>query len=660
MDIILLNLAVRCRKEIYNVGFSAGITYFYGKMGAGKSTILHLVDFCLGNELIETPALQQEFIGADLHLELAGKNVELSRDKGSNQVNVTWVDYSGESFNVLAPTKSSSEAPPLLLNTKVQVLSDIIFYLCGMEPPKVRKSKLKEDTELIRLSFRDIMWYCYLDQDEIDSSFFYLGRDEHDYKRLKSRDVMRLILGFHQEEVALLESQLYETRQRKSTLLETAVRIEKFLNENSIANTEEIENELFILQNELDSKKLEVDNLRDNIQNENRHLTDEFKSKAREYSRGIEELTEVSFDLKEQIERRKKLHNEYNIASVKVSRSNSAKELLKGVDFCNCPRCGQDLLERVELEHICSLCMQEYADNTNAQEVELLKADLKIRQNELKDSIIRLERQLSAVEKERSLLVKNKLDLDTKLIELEKVYDSAFLAKARELERQIGEYEGRRKELNNLLPLPKRVEQVYLEVADLAKEEERLKNALMSARRFAEMDASNLEELKSLFIENLSTVGFPGIDSSDYIDISTTDFIPRITRSAEEELFTTEFANLGSGGKKTIFKCCFILAIHRLAKRKNIHIPTFIMIDTPMKNISERENRDIFEGFYNLIYQLYSNELSENQLIIVDKEFFSPEETDYKEYYTEGKLKIKHMTPDDRNNPPLIQYYKGH
>ncbi|MNP50920.1 hypothetical protein D3C76_1452100 [compost metagenome] len=80
-----------------------------------------------------------------------------------------------------------------------------------------------------------------------------------------------------------------------------------------------------------------------------------------------------------------------------------------------------------------------------------------------------------------------------------------------------------------------------------------------------------------------------------------------------------------------------------------------------MKNISERENKDIFEGFYNLIYMLYSGELKGKQLILVDKEFYNPSETLYEGYFhVNKKLKVIHMTPDEPENPPLIKYYRGH
>ncbi|MDQ0090115.1 hypothetical protein J2T12_003529 [Paenibacillus anaericanus] len=662
MEINLINLTVRCRKENFVVEFAETITYFYGKMGAGKSTILRLIDFCLGNELVETPAMQQEFIGADLNLIINKKYVNLSRDKGSNQLNVTWIlQETGESLNVIAPVNARSDSKAIIPNTTVQTLSDLLFFLSDKKPPKVRKSKIKEDTELIRLSFRDLMWYCYLDQDTIDSSFFNLGREEHEYKRLKSRDVMRLILGFHQENVAQLETDLFETRRRKATLYETATRIDSFLKESNIADTTKIEFELHSLEIDLEKKRSELNDLRYNLIRENSHVIEQYKHRARQQSKDLEQMLVSYNDLTDQILRRVKLQNEFNVAAIKVSRSTIAQNLLRGVDFHNCPQCGQDVEERIVEDNTCKLCLQEYPADINNNDAEIIQLDLRNRQIELKESIMKLERQKEAIEQEKLYLTEEKNFYDKRIIELEREYDSAFLAAARDIERQIGNLEGRKQELSNLLPLPMKIAQLYKEVEDLAADEQRLKNELDAARRSAELDASNLDELKSLFLENLTEVGFPGINLNDFLEINTTDFIPRITRFGETEIFTTEFANLGSGGKKTIYKSCYILAIHRLAARKNIDLPTFLMIDTPMKNISERENKDIFEGFYNLIYRLYSSELKDKQLIIVDKEFYGPDGTPYEEYFQiDEKLKVIHMTPDEPESPPLIKYYRGH
>jgi hypothetical protein len=156
-------------------------------------------------------------------LEIGDHVVLINRDKGTNQVHVQWNNrINNEKINVLAPIYSDKDTKPIIPGTEITRLSDLLFYLGGYSPPLVRKSKQRDSTDLIRLSFRDLMWYCYLDQDGIDSSFFHLEREAHNFKRLKSRDVMRLILGYHQENVAQLESELFEIRQRKTDLNGTA------------------------------------------------------------------------------------------------------------------------------------------------------------------------------------------------------------------------------------------------------------------------------------------------------------------------------------------------------------------------------------------------------------------------------------------------------
>ena len=82
-------------------------------------------------------------------------------------------------------------------------------------------------------------------------------------------------------------------------------------------------------------------------------------------------------------------------------------------------------------------------------------------------------------------------------------------------------------------------------------------------------------------------------------------------------------------------------------------LPTVLIIDSPMKNISERENPKQFAGFHEMLHQLADTELKGTQIIIIDKELFEPEGEHQFEFQQ------RHMTPDDPKNPPLITYYTG-
>ena len=65
-------------------------------------------------------------------------------------------------------------------------------------------------------------------------------------------------------------------------------------------------------------------------------------------------------------------------------------------------------------------------------------------------------------------------------------------------------------------------------------------------------------------------------------------------------------------------------------------LPSFIMIDTPMKNISERNDRLIYSNLYDYLLRLFSKDgdLYDTQLILVDKEKSNLSE----EHGIEGKM----------------------
>ena len=191
MTIRLRSLVVRTRKSRETVEFATTVTVLHGPVGTGKSTVARLIDYCLGGSLERTPAIQQEFLAAELSLYLGEYDCVIERaaiDAGS--VRVTWTHPSGSAESITVPLAAQAEP---LIDAPVYSLSDLVFYLCGVEPIRVRRSRADQDSPLVRLSIRDVWWYCYLDQTHLDSSFF---RFEDPFRRRKSQDAMRFFPGF--------------------------------------------------------------------------------------------------------------------------------------------------------------------------------------------------------------------------------------------------------------------------------------------------------------------------------------------------------------------------------------------------------------------------------------------------------------------------------
>ena len=75
-------------------------TYFHGKIGAGKSTIARLIDYCFGGDVEMTPAMQSEFVDVTLSLVVNDSEVFLYRQRGAHQVQAQWTK-NGQPFEAL-------------------------------------------------------------------------------------------------------------------------------------------------------------------------------------------------------------------------------------------------------------------------------------------------------------------------------------------------------------------------------------------------------------------------------------------------------------------------------------------------------------------------------------------------------------------------------
>ena len=145
---------------------------------------------------------------------------------------------------------------------------------------------------------------------------------------------------------------------------------------------------------------------------------------------------------------------------------------------------------------------------------------------------------------------------------------------------------------------------------------------------------------------------FPGVSASYKVTIDPRTLVPEVAPTEAADFAVTSFANMGSGGMKTIFKACYAIALHRLAARKGAALPSLLILDSAMKNVSERENRELFRDFYSMVYELATGELQGTQFVLIDKEFFPVPEGLNLEVYS------RHMAPGSRDESPLIPYYE--
>lgn len=647
MNFRIHTLTVHCKRSREIIPF-AGFSYFHGSMGAGKSTIARLIDFCLGGGLEYTPALQSEFVAATLDLSIANKRVQLTRNGHENQIRAQWSE-NNEPIDVLVPAKQAG--PEIFPGSKVENVSDLIFYFAGIQPPMVRRSKYREESQLVRLSIHDMLWYCYLDQDSMDSSFFRLEDGNYNI-RLKSLDVLRLIIGFHQQQVSELHVKLEETRAERNKLEAAAGAIRDAMTEEQLATPLEIHAAITRASNNQKAIGEELKKIRAGVIELRTHSTEKLREICRSLSLELDDIDTAILEIEDSIQKDKGHRNTILHLAVRQHRAQSARDALSGVSFRQCPQCCQDLPERDAT--VCPVCGQLHQPiPTSPIDDATLDADVRARAEELETKIELQKKAYDRLRRQRFEIAAEKEARDIELNAASAAYDSAYLSQSLELEKRMARLDQQIVDLRQMEILASRVVKMETEAKRLVGEEASIRADLREARNKAESDTTNLDKLKVLFLDCLLRAKMPGFFADDFVQMESPWYLPEVIGKNTGDFAITSFATLGSGGKKTLFKCCFALAIHRLARENNAPIPSFIILDSPMKNISERENRRQFEGFNQMLYELAGRELAGTQIIVIDKEYDPPHNP-----ITFG-LQERHMTPDDPSHPALISNYTG-
>jgi|SRR5579883_193089 len=247
MYLRLKHLQLNCRQSVEFISFAERLSFFHGEMSAGKSSVPALVDYCLGGRFSKTPALSAELVSVQLRLAIGSNDVIIERvPTDSNRAQVSWQTEAGERFQISAPLRVPNDAVPIFSET-VFTFSDLILNLVGIDVIKVRKRTYDPDSNLVRLSIRDLLEFTYLDQDHLDSDFFLLDQP---VRKEKSQDAIRYFVGFMSDRLNELQIELQEVRQEQRTKRETVSQIEAFLGRFGFASEGKITEELTALNEE--------------------------------------------------------------------------------------------------------------------------------------------------------------------------------------------------------------------------------------------------------------------------------------------------------------------------------------------------------------------------------------------------------------------------
>jgi rubrerythrin len=643
VNVRLQQLVVTTRRTTEVVDFADRVTFLYGPVGTGKSTVARLIDYCLGGELERTPAIQQEFVAAQLALKLGRYTCNLERATTDTQaVRVTWSDNDSDIESINAPIVAGGVS---IVGDNVHNLSDLLFHLCGVTPIKVRQRTRDPDSPMIRLSFRDVWWYCYLEQTHLDSSFFRL---EDPFRGRKSQDAMRFFTGLHSERLSQLENDIYRTIDEQHGKREAVRQIRSFMARFELGSEIDVESQMVETRRELseaEAQRLQLENNRDTLI----HPTDPMRDELRYMGSQIADLISAIKATEDAISEQRALRAELVTAKVKADRTEQAVRLLDGANFLKCPQCGTDISERVPAPGECGLCGSDVTSEhgSSSLELEAIRRELNDRIDQIADSIERRLRALGRSNRQLEQLRVKKSSLDQKLQHELARYDSAFVESVRSLDREIATLVERLRSLTKLQAMPRAINELEKEAGALQGQIDLLRSAIDEERKRLRRADANVAAIANRFKSIMLSVGFPGVSADDEVVIDR-NWRPTVKHGEQE----WSFWDAGSGGKKTLFNVCYALAIHEAARERQMPLPNVLVIDSPTKNISDDENPELVKALYREIYRLASADNgTATQFLLIDSDLVRPEQE------MAGFLE-RHLAGEPAS-PSLIPYYEG-
>ncbi|MDF1538402.1 MAG: hypothetical protein P1Q69_05830 [Candidatus Thorarchaeota archaeon] len=646
MRIKLLSLTLNCKGGNIPVSLNRHISFFHGKISSGKSTIPRLINFCFGSDLSRTRAIDDELNSVQLSAILGENETLFEREVGSSQIRITWKGPSGNG-SVLSPAKGVKNTP--IWNHDVYGLSDLIFHLFGMPSMKVQFGASKTDSTLIRLSFRDIFHFCYLNQEEMISSFFRLNEP---VLMVKSRTVMRFIIGDLTEKLAGLEAKRIEFIEDNKEKERKAKDLRNFLSKFGYDDETEISERVEKLNDDKQTIQKSLENIREEY-SEKPHLVDELRDELRQLATKLQLEEKALDDLEDSILRKQKLKDEIISTRIANTRRAAASRVLSDAHYSLCPMCGLKIRSKPDhIEETCLLCGRFPTDNETEKSVnyEDIQTEFGERIDELAEAIERHKEAFIEQKENVRILSMERSKLESKLDRRFDEYDPRLIARTRQLEHEMGTIEERISGLSEGMRMVQEVAELEKGASRLLADIDETERAITEEREKNKRVEKYVKEIEQTYLDALLEVGLPGVTDSDQVELNRVSWIPKILPGGDRNK-AWDFGSAGSAGKKTLMKTCYALSLHKVASSNMLPLPTLLVIDAPMDHIDKTVNQEIFERFYKYLYNTAQSNLTETQFIIIDQDYVIPD--------FEGlNIKERKMTPDEEKYPPLIEYYR--
>lgn len=567
--LIISRLIIQGARRNYEVKFEEGLNLIWGDMDSGKSSILNLIDYCLGgkNDTFLYGEMKRNGRIAFLEIDLNGKIFTFERDilSDSSAIRV----YSGlfESRSLNFPLLMAASSTDKMMPDGW--VSDFILNNLGIARVSIKESRFRDDADSDRLSFRDLMKLMYLKQTRVGSDALLDSQSPTLFN--KNVEIQKFVYNIYDDQLSGLNSELTKEVNELADLEKNERFIQKFLRDVNIDVAE-----LKLVGDaveEQETQLAELDNSLAAMKNDFALSTDVgmvISSAVAGLRTQLKDVVGNLSDLELRYDNFVKLGNTYRFDLDALHVSRLSRSLIHPLHESNgivpCPLCASNISVVSPIVEDSDLDNQIRSIKNRAAGIESVLSNLRLEQARLQKEKARLHKAIS--DASRSFDENNISSISPLITSIHAIEISRTQVKL-----ELAEAERNHSIANKYFDIGSRIEVKSLIISKLRRAIKIIQEGLigldqvveeLSALFIAYMGRSALQNAVGAFLDNKFVAHFR--DMSYYVT--------------------------SSGGVRTIMSIGIYLTRMEFLLLKQGNLPTFLMIDTPGQNIGRYRKSD--------------------------------------------------------------------
>lgn len=606
--ITIKELVVKGVRNNYSVKFRNGLNIISGEISTGKTTILELIDYCLGySKHPEYPELIKNATTALLEVEIGDETFTIERQLFSTKnksvvhfCNIPEIMKEHESIELYSKQKKGEES-----------LSSFILSKIGLKGVLLKEAPTKKVSGIDVLSFRDLMWLCYLRRRRVAGENLLFEKTH--MKSIKLKQVIEVVLALHSDRLSFLSGQLKNIQEEIQEKQRTENTLERFANSQGILTEPELKELKEKLFNQSVEKKKVLAQIDAKLSGSS-DIAKDLRKKVLDLRAKLQSIRTDKRNNEKLLLRLTPLRAQYHEDIQKLNFLAQAKTILNPLSIICCPFCLSGLDEKSKEDEVCPLCkrkMNQVKEETSidvSRELRIIDRKLK----ELGTYIGEIEKRIEKNEKMDYDVSEELSVASSKMDETLRSFVSPYIEQREGLVSTISANENEIKHIDDLIKVRIDIQKISEDIIKLQSKQKEIETSMEEERKKSLQRKELIDSLSSTFYNYLEIVNFPKL-SEAYID---ENFVPYVRGQ--------RYNQLSSEGAISLSSICWLTAIFAEAIQRSLSHPGFLMLDSVQSGIGigatkDEEFRDqkIVEGLYRLLEKM-SKLTNKCQVIVID------------------------------------------